>query len=123
MSWAGLCPRLEESAGKRRSTRVRKGTRWLKTALVQAAWAAVKAKGSYLQAQYIRLKARRGPKKAIVAVAASMLVATHHLIAAGTSYRDLGAAYFDRRDKTHVAKRLMRRLAALGYRVELCPAA
>ena len=122
VSWAGLCPRLEESAGKRRSTRVRKGTRWLKTALVQAAWAAVKAKGSYLQAQYVRLKTRRGPKKAIVAVATSMLVVIYHLIAAGTSYRDLGATYFDRRDKTHVAKRLVRRLTALGYSVELRPA-
>jgi transposase len=123
VSWAGLCPRLEESAGKRRSTRVRKGTRWLKTALVQAAWAAVKANGSYLQAQYVRLKGRRGPKKAIVAVAASMLAAIYHIIGTGTPYRDLGATYFDRRDKTHVAKRLVRRLTALGYRVELQPAA
>jgi Transposase IS116/IS110/IS902 family len=104
VSWAGLCPRLDESAGQRRSTRVRKGTRWLKTALVQAAWAAVKDNGSYLQAQYVRLKARRGPKKAIVAVAASMLAAIYHIVGTGTPYRDLGATYFDCRHKTHVAQ-------------------
>jgi transposase len=90
---------------------------------VQAAWAAVKANGSYLQAQYVRLKARRGPKKAIVAVAASMLAAIYHIVGTGTPYRDLGATYFDRRHKTHVAKRLVRRLTALGYSVELHPAA
>ena len=84
VSWAGLCPRLDESAGKRRSVRVRKGGRWLKTALVQAAWAAIKVRDSYLQAQYVRLKARRGPKKAIVAVAASMLVAGYHILRDGT---------------------------------------
>jgi len=98
-----LCPRLDESAGKRRSVRVRKGGRWLKTALVQAAWAAIKVKDSYLQAQYVWLKARRGPKKAIVAVAASMLVAAHHILRDGTDYRDLGGAHFDRRAKRRVA--------------------
>jgi transposase len=123
VSWAGLCPRLDESAGKRRSTRVRPGTRWLKTALVQAAWAAVKVKGSYLQAQYVRLKSRRGPKKAIMAVAASMLVAAYHILAADTVYRDLGGTYFDQRDKKRVAARLVRRLTQLGYRVELSSAA
>ena len=77
VSWAGLCPRLHESAGKRLSTRVRPGTPWLKTTLVQAAWAAVRTKRSYLQAQFLRLKSRRGPKKAIIAVAASMLTAVY----------------------------------------------
>ena len=75
VSWAGLCPRLDESAGKRRSARIRHATPWLKTALVQAAWAATRKNGSYLQAQFRRLKGRRGPKKAIVAVAASTLTA------------------------------------------------
>ena len=75
VSWAGLCPRLDESAGKRRSTRIRHATPWLKTTLVQAAWAATRKNGSYLQTQFRRLKGRRGPKKAIVAVAASMLTA------------------------------------------------
>jgi transposase len=73
LSWAGLCPRLDESAGKRRSTRIRQGAPWLKTTLVQIAWPAARKKHSYFQAQFLRLKSRRGPKKAIVAVAASML--------------------------------------------------
>jgi transposase len=123
VSWAGLCPRLDESAGKRRSVRVRKGGRWLKTALVQAAWAAIKVRDSYLQAQYVRLKARRGPKKAIVAVAASILVAAYHILRDGTVYRDLGGTYFDRRDKQRVASRLVRRLSQLGYAVDIRPAA
>ncbi len=123
VAWAGLCPRLDESAGKRRSVRVRKGGRWLKTALVQAAWAAIKVKDSYVQAQYVRLKARRGPKQAIIAVAASMLVAAYHMLRAATNYCDLGAHYFDRRDKRRVAARLVRRLTQLGYAVELRPAA
>src|SRR5438270_8078767 len=75
ISWAGLCPRNDESAGKRRSTRVRKSGTWLKTTLVTAAWAGVRVKQSYLQAQFLRLRARRGAKKAILAVAASMLTA------------------------------------------------
>jgi hypothetical protein len=75
ISWACICPRSDESAGKRRSTRIRKGSPWLKTTLVQCAWAATRKKGSYLQAQYYRIRARRGPKKAIVAVAASILTA------------------------------------------------
>ena len=83
LSWAGLCPRLHESAGKRLSTRVRPGAPWLKTALVQAAWAAVRVKDSYPQAQFLRLKTRRGPKKAILAVAASMLTATYHMLQRG----------------------------------------
>jgi transposase len=121
VSWAGLCPRLDESAGKRRSVRVRTGGRWLKTA--QAAWAAIKVKGSYLQAQYVRLKARRGPKKAIIAVAASMLVAAYHMLRDATDYHDLGGHYFDRRDQRRVAARLVRRLNQLGYAVELRSAA
>ena len=77
ISWAGLCPRNDESAGKRRSNRLRKGAPWLKTTLVQCAWSAVRKKGSYLQAQFLRLKARRGPKKALMAVAASILTAIY----------------------------------------------
>jgi transposase len=75
ISWAGICPRNDESAGKRRSNRLRKGAPWLKTTLVQCAWAAKNKKDSYLQAQFYRIKARRGPKKAIMAVAASILTA------------------------------------------------
>lgn len=123
VSWAGLCPRLDESAGTKRSVRVRKGGRWLKTALVQAAWAAIKVKGSYLQAQFLRLKGRRGPKKAIIAVAASMLTAAYHMLRNGTDYHDLGSTHFDQREKHRVAARLVRRLGQLGYVVELPPAA
>lgn len=118
VSWAGLCPRNDESAGKRRSTRVRKSGTWLKTALVTAAWAAVRVKNSYLQAQFLRLKSRRGAKKAILAVAASMLTAAYHMLRDGVEYEDLGPDYFDRRDKTKTIRRLLKRLADLGYAIE-----
>jgi transposase len=123
VSWAGLCPRLHESAGKRLSTRVRPGTPWLKTTLVQAAWAAVRTKGSYLQAQFLRLKSRRGPKKAIIAVAASMLTAVYYMLTRAVPYHDLGAAHFERRDHAKLAQRLVRRLRDLGFSVVLQPAA
>ena len=80
ISWACICPPNDESAGKRRSNRLRKGGTWLKTTLVQCAWAAVKTKDSYLQAQFYRIKARRGPKKAIMAVAVSILTAIYHML-------------------------------------------
>ena len=110
ISWAGLCPRNDESAGKRRSTRVRKGAPWLKTTLVTAAWAAVRTKGSYLQAQFLRIKSRRGAKKAILAVAASMLTAAFFMLRDGVAYKDLGADHFSRHDKTKTIQRLLRRL-------------
>ena len=122
ISWAGLCPGLHESAGKRLSTRWRKGAPWLKTTLVQAAWAAVRTKASYLRAQFLRLKTRRGPKKAIMAVAASMLTATSYILQRHVPYQDLGGDYFDRRDKAKVAKRLIQRLTDLGLQVEVSPA-
>jgi len=120
-SWACLCPRNDESAGKRRSTRLRRGGAWLKTTLVQAAWAAVKVKGSYLQAQFHRLRARRGAKKAIIGVAASMLTAAWHMLREGTEWHDLGAAHFDRADATKTAHRLVQRLQQLGYTVQATP--
>jgi transposase len=119
ISWAGLCPRLDESAGKTRSRRVRKGAPWLKTVLVQCAWAATRTKGTYLQAQYHRVKSRRGAKRAVVAVAASILTAAYHILQDGVVYRDLGGDYFTQRDKLKVAQRLARRLKDLGYDVEL----
>ena len=119
VSWAGLCPRLDESAGKRRSTRIRHATPWLKTALVQAAWAAARKNGSYLQSQFRRLKGRRGPKKAIVAVAASMLTAAYYMLRDETDYHDLGGRYLAGRDKHRVAQRLLRRLHDLGVEVEV----
>ncbi|KVA53985.1 transposase [Burkholderia cepacia] len=115
ISWAGLCPRNDESAGKRRSTRVRKSGTWLKTALVTAAWAAVRAKNTYLHAQFLRIKARRGAKKAIVAVAASMLTAAWHMLRNGVEYTDLGPDYFNRYDIQGTVKRLLKRLTDLGY--------
>jgi transposase len=121
VSWAGLCPRNDESAGKRRSTRLRKGAPWLKATLFQAAWAAIKTKGSYLRSQFLRLKARRGPKKAIAAVAASMLTAVHAMLRTGQPYRDLGATYFERRDPHSAANRLLRRLRTLGFNASLTP--
>ena len=122
LSWACLCPRNDESAGKRRSTRLRRGGKWLKTTLVQAAWAAVKVKGSYLQAQFHRLRARRGAKKAIIGVAASMLTAAWHMLRDGTEWHDLGAAHFDRADAQKTANRLIRRLQQIGYTVHVTPA-
>jgi len=115
ISWAGLCPRNDESAGKRRSTRLRKGGTWLKTTLVTAAWAAVRTKTSYLRAQFQRLKARRGARKAIVAVAASMLNAAYFILRDGVPYRDLGPTHFDRQHRDRTVRRLMRRLQDLGY--------
>jgi transposase len=119
LSWATFCPRNDESAGKRRSTRVRKGGTWLKTTLVSAAWAAIRVKGSYLQAQFMRLKPRRGAKKAILAVAASMLTAAYHMLKNGVEYKDLGADHFSRRDRSKVVSRLIRRLKDLGCDVQL----
>jgi len=119
VSWAGLCPRNDESAGKRRSTRLRKGAPWLKTTIVQAAWGAAKTKNSYLRAQFLRIKSRRGPMKAIVAVAASMLTAIYHMLRTGQPYHDLTGAFFDSRDRTRLAKRLLRRLADLGFQCQV----
>jgi transposase len=106
VAWACLCRRLDESAGKRKSTRTRKGACWLKTVLVQAAWAAVRTKNSYYRAQFLRLRARRGPKKAIVAVAASMLTAIYYILRDGVEYRELGGQYFERLDRTKATQRL-----------------
>ena len=118
LSWAGLCPRSDESAGKRRSTRLRHGAPWLKTTLVQCAWAAARKKGGYLQAQFQRLRARRGPKKAICAVAASILTAAYHMLRDGTFYQDLGPYHLSRRTKGDRTVRLVRHLTALGYTVQ-----
>lgn len=123
VSWAGLCPRNDESAGKRRTVRVRKSANWLKTMLVTAAWSAVRTKETYLRAQFLRIKSRRGAKKAILAVAASMLTAIYWMLRKGVAYRELGAAHFDRRDTTQTIKRLVRRLTDLGCEVELRPRA
>lgn len=119
ISWAGLCPRNDESAGKRRSTRTRKSGTWLKTNLVTAAWAAIRMKSTYLRAQFLRIKARRGAKKAVVAVAASILQAAYYMLKNGVEYRDLGADHFVRRDKAKAVGRLVRRLGELGCEIEI----
>lgn len=123
ISWAGLCPRNDESAGKRRSTRLRHGAPWLKTTLVQAAWAASRKKDTYLRAQFQRIKSRRGPKKAAVAVAASILTSAYFMIRDGVAYRDLGPTHFETRNKEKTTKRLLRRLEELGVHVEVRAAA
>jgi transposase len=121
VSWACLCPRNDESAGKRRSTRIRKGSPWLKTTLVQCAWAATRVKDSYLNAFFHRIRARRGPKKAILAVAASILTAVYHMLKDGTMYQDLGPNHIAPQAKEGQKNRLVKRLASLGYAVELAP--
>ncbi|MBV9775470.1 MAG: IS110 family transposase [Acetobacteraceae bacterium] len=121
ISWAGLCPRNDESAGKRRSTRLRKGAPWLKTTLVQCAWAASHKRDSYLRAQFQRLRHRRGPKKAICAVAASILTAAYHMLRDGTLYQDLGANHFRRASPEVQATRLVRQIAKLGFTCTLAP--
>ena len=123
LSWAGLCPRNDESAGKRRSSRLRKGAQWLKTTLVECAWAAKNKKGSYLQAQFLRLRSRRGPQKAICAVAASILTAVYHMLKDGTVYQDLGSEHFNRRSKMTKTQRLVRHLEHMGYAVKIQPIA
>jgi transposase len=117
VSWAGMCPRNDESAGKRRSTRIRKGAPWLKTTLIQAAWAASRTKNTYLHALFHRLKARRGAMKAIVAVAASMLRSAYYMLIRHAAYEDLGPAHFDNRTRTRTVNRLLKRLKDLGVEV------
>jgi transposase len=121
ISWACVCPRNDESAGKRRSNRQRKGANWLKTTLVQCALAAAKKKDSYLQAQFYRLKARRGPKKVIMAVVASMLTAICHMLKDGKMCHDLGCDHFKRHSTDQQKKRLVKRLSELGFAVEFKP--
>ncbi len=122
-SWAGMCPGNNESAGKRKSGKTRKGNPWLRSILVEAARAAAHTKGTYLSAQYHRLAKRRGSKRAAVAVGHTILVIAYHLLRDGTIYTDLGGDYFDRRDRQAVERRLVRRLEGLGYKVSLAPVA
>ena len=123
VAWAGLCPGQNESAGKRKSARLRRGAPWLKTMLVQCAWAAKRAKDSYYMAQFHRLRSRRGPQKAICAVAASLLTAIYNTPKSGAPHRGLGADYFDRRSPEAKAKRLVTQLAKLGFAAQLQPPA
>jgi transposase len=121
LAWAGLCPGQNESAGKRKSSRLRKGSPWLKTLMVQCGWAAARKKDSYYKAQFNRLRGRLGAKKAICAVAASMLTAIYHMLKDGTEHQDLGADHFDRRSTTIKAARLAAQIKKLGFEVEIRP--
>ena len=118
-SWAALCPGHHESAGKRTSGKTRKGNRSLRVALVEAAHAAGRARNTYLSAQYHRFAARRGKKKAAVAVAHSILVIAYHLLKGGGAYHDLGPDFFDRRNHDTLERQLIRRLEALGNKVTI----
>jgi transposase len=118
-SWCGVAPGNHESAGKRQSGKSTGGNQFLKSALTEAAWAASHAKQTYLHAQYHRLVARRGKKRALLAVAHSILVITYHLLKERTPYRDLGAHYFDERKQATVLNQLVRRIKNLGFDVEL----
>src|SRR6266542_5625545 len=113
-SWAGMCPGNHESAGKHQSGRTRPGNKWLKAALVEAAQAIARTRGTYLATQYRRLAVRRGKQKAAVAVGHSLLVIPYHLLARDCEYEDLGPNYFDQRDRQLVQRRLVRRLEDLG---------
>ena len=123
LAWAGLCPGQNESAGKRKSSRLRKGAPWLKTVMVQCAWSATRKKDSYYRAQFNRLRGKHGAKKAICAVAASMLTAVYHMLKDGTQHQDLGANHFDHRSTEIRAKRLAAQIAKLGFQVQLRPLA
>jgi transposase len=123
-SWAGVCPGNNESAGKRRSGKTRKGSKRLRSALTEAAHAAARTKGSYLSAHYARIRGGRGSKKAAVAVGHSILVIAYHLLERKAPYEDLGEDYYvrDRRcsNEAH-ARRLVRQLEKLGHKVALEP--
>lgn len=122
-AWAGMAPGSHESAGKRRGTGAVHGNRWLGRALIEAARAGARTKGTYLAAQYRRLAARRGPNRAAVAVAHSMVVSAWHMLTTGETYRELGGDYYTRRDPEQQARRLTQQLESLGYTVTATPAA
>jgi transposase len=122
-SWTGICPGNEESAGRRLRSRTRKGNRWLRRALAEAAWAASHTKDTYLAAQFRRLAARRGRKRALVAVGHSQLVIIYHMLKYNLEYQDLGGDFFDRIDPERLRRYLVNRLERMGYDVLLTPKA
>jgi transposase len=122
-SWAGQCPGNDKSAGKRRSGKTRDGSKWLNFALEEAAMAAIRVKGHYLEAQYRRLKPRRGHKRALGAIKHTMLIAIWHMLTTGETYRDLGGDYFTNRDPERHTQRLVAQLERLGHTVTLTEAA
>ena len=122
VSWAGVCPGNNQTAGKRKSGTTRAGNPWLRRALCEAAWAACKSKGTYLQAQFRRLAALRGPKRELIAVSNSILTAGYYMLQPRYDlYQDLGPDYFDKRNTVRATPPPGQRLEALGYRVILEP--
>jgi transposase len=121
-SWAGVCPGNNQSAGKRKSGRTSPGNRWLRRALAEAAWAASRSRGTYLAAQFRRIAARRGKKRAIVAVSHTLLVAVYHMLSDQVSYIDLGGDHFDRLQPERLTNYHVSKLRGLGYDVTLTPA-
>jgi transposase len=120
-SWCGMCPGNEESAGRRLRSRTRQGNRWLRRALAEAAWAASKVKKSYLTAQFRRLAAKRGKKRALLAVGHSLLVIIYHRLKHNVEHRELGPDYFDQLEPERLRRYLVKRLQNLGYDVTLSP--
>ena len=120
-SWAGVCPGNDQSGGKRRSGKTRKGSKWLRATLTESALAAARTKNSYLAAQYQRLRGRRGHSKAVMAVSHSILTAAWHMLQTGELYNDLGSDYFTRQNPDRLTRRLIRQLEALGHQVTLTP--
>jgi len=120
-SWAGICSGSNESAGKRKSGRTTKGSKWLRATLAQAAWAASKKKNSYFYAQYGRLAGRRGKKRAVIAVAHSLLTVIYYVLRDHVDYKDLGRDYFDKLNSKRLVPYLVNRLKNMGYEVNLTP--
>jgi transposase len=120
-SWAGMCPGNGESGGKRLSGKTRKGNQWLRQVLIEIAHVASKTRDTYLAAQYRRIAARRGKKRALVALGHTILVIISHILTRRQPYQDLGPTYFDQLDRQHLERRLVRRLERLGYTVNLQP--
>jgi transposase len=120
-SWAGMCPGNNESAGKRKSGKTTKGSRWLRQVLTQAAWAASHTKDTYLAAQYRRLAARRGKKRALVALGHTLLVIVYHVLKHGTTYQELGGDFLERLEPERLTRQLVQRLEKLGHQVTLQP--
>jgi transposase len=120
-SWAGICPGSNESAGKSKSGKTTKGSKWLRCTLAQAAWAASRKKNSYFHAQYGRLAGRRGKKRAVIAVAHSLLTVVYYVLRDHVKYKDLGQDYFDKLNSTRLVPYLVKRLKNMGYEVSLAP--
>lgn len=118
-SWAGLVPECKESAGKKMSTKIRKGNKYLKATIVECARAAIRCKDSYLYSRYQRIAARRGGKRALIAIAHSMLLAIYHILKELRPYQDLGNNYYTSRNEEKIRKRNIKSLESLGYQVVL----